>query len=82
MLNSFLRCDWLAIAGLRCAVQRSAFVLAGGIGIGLSRCADNSVSKKHIGGLGYAKANRYRGKSRATKLRGRAMIAWAMTALR
>jgi hypothetical protein len=75
MLNSFLRCGWLAIAGLRCAVQRSCSVLFGEIGIGLSRCADNSVSKKHIGGLGYAKANRYRGKSRATKLRGRVMTA-------
>jgi hypothetical protein len=75
MLNSVLRCVWLAIAGLRCAVQRSCSVLAGGIGIGLSRCADNSVSKKHIGGLGYEKANRYRGMSRATKLRRRAMIA-------
>ena len=66
---------WLAIAGLRSAVQRSCSVLAGEIGVGLSRCADNSVSKKHIGDLGYAKANRYWGMSRATKLRRRVMIA-------
>ena len=66
---------WLAIAGLRCAVQRSCSVLVGEIGVGLSRCADNSVSKKHIGDLGYAKANRYWGMSRATKLRRRVMIA-------
>jgi len=66
---------WLAIAGLRCAVQRSWSVLAGEIGVGLFLCADNNVSKKHIGDLGYEKTNRYRGKSRATKLRRRVMIA-------
>jgi hypothetical protein len=75
MLNSVLRCGWLAIAGLRSAVQRSCSVLAGGNRNGLFHCADNSVSKKHIGDLGYAKANRYWGMSRATKLRGRVMIA-------
>jgi hypothetical protein len=49
MLNSILRCGWLAIAGLRCAVQRSCSVLAG-IEIGLCLWLMRTIRKNILAG--------------------------------